>query len=375
MRNRPASVSPIVGMRASVLDALASVPMFATLGGAMPRPVLSGDPGSPVLGQRAADRAADEDVEDRLVGLIREAIALQEEAGLEPVTDGGLRHEDAAAWLLGGMTGVLVRANRAAELQALPAWSGPITVDEWGVAAGCTARAVKQSIVGPYTLARGIEPGSHGREAVTLAVAEALNAELRALAAAGCPLVQVDEDDAIAIGESPSERRLFGEAQRRLLEGVGDVHASLAIRGGNADAAGAATILDAPYRSYLFDLCAGPDNWRLVVNVPGDRGVIAGAADARSARVDELEVLAFAIGYAASTGGRGHDRVGVATSGDMAGIGQEAAAAKIRRLGEAAAAYAGPPGSLARAMDPQAIDIRSAALGRYEPPPRDPPAR
>ena len=111
------------------------------------------------------------------------------------------------------------------------------------------------------------------------------------------------------------------------------------------------------------------------MDVPGDRGVIVGAADARTARTDDLEVLAFAIGYAASTGGRGHDRVGVATSGDMTDIGHDAAVDKIRRLGEVAAAYAGPPGTLARAMDPRAVDIRSAALGRSEPSRPDPPER
>jgi methionine synthase II (cobalamin-independent) len=371
MRNRPASVSPIVGMRASVLDALASVPMFATLGGSMPRsmprPSLSLEPGS-------LD-AVGEDAGGGLDGLVRAAIASQEDAGLEPVSDGGFRHEDRAAWLLGGMAGAILRPSGVAELDGLPSWHRSITVDDWAFASACTRRAVKSSIVGPYTLARTVEPGRLGKEAVTLALAETLNSELQALAAAGCPLIQVDEDAATGIGDSPAERWLFAEAQRRLLEGLAGVHASLAIRHGNADGAGAATILDAPYQSYLFDLCAGPDNWRLVVDVPGDRGVIVGAADARSARIDDLEVLAFAIGYAASTGGRGHDRVGVATSGDMAGIEPSAAMAKIRRLGEAAAAYAGPPGSLARAMDPRAIDIRSAALGRHEPSRRDPPSR
>jgi methionine synthase II (cobalamin-independent) len=344
--------------------------MFATLGGCLPRPSLAL--------HRAAPAGEDTTDEEVLDGLVRGAIALQEEAGLEPIADGGLRHESRTIWLLGGMDGVNVRPDGRAQLGALPTWRDPITVGDWAFAAACTGRAVKGSIVGPYTLARSVEPGGHGREAVTLALAEALGAELRALAAAGCPLTQVDEDAATTIGDSRAERRLFVEAQRRLLQGLGDAgdaHVCLAIRGGNADDAGAATILEAPYRSYLFDLCAGPDNWRLVVEVPGDRGVIVGAADARTARVDDLEVLAFAIGYAASTRGRGHDRVGVATSGDMAGIGHDAAMAKIRRLGEVAAAYAGPPGSLARAMDPRAIDIRSAALGRHEPPRRQEIAR
>ena len=103
---------------------------------------------------------------------------------------------------------------------------------------------------------------------MTLALAEALAQELRALADAGCALIEVVEDAAVLIGDDPAERRLFRNAQRRLLDGMDGVHCSLAIRGGNADTAGADTILDAPYSSYLFDLCAGPDNWRLIVDVP-----------------------------------------------------------------------------------------------------------
>ena len=98
--------------------------------------------------------------------------------------------------------------------------------------------------------------------------------------------------------------------------------------------------------------------------------MIVGAADAGSSSPDALELLAFAIGYAASTRGRGHDRVGVATSGDMNGLDYPTALAKMGRVGEIAALYAGPPGALAKALDPRAIDARSAGLGRYAPGPR-----
>jgi methionine synthase II (cobalamin-independent) len=328
--------------------------VFATLGGSMPI--------------QSASSALDPDA------LVRAAIAAQEEAGLEAISDGGVRHADAARAIAAGLRGVEV-VDGHLRMAALPAWDGPILVEGWSFAAGCTDRAVKQTVVGPYSLGRTVHAGRFDRRRLTLALAEALNAELKALADAGCPLLEVVEDAATTIGDSPDARRLFVEAQRRLLAGLdgdGGPHRTLAVRGGNDDTAGAETILDAPYQSFMFDLCAGPDNWRLAVKVPGDRGVIVGAADARAARVDELEVLAFAIGYAASTGGRGHDRVGLATSGDMAGLDYDAAIAKIGRIGEAAALYQAPAGTLARAMDPRAIDIRSAAVGRYAPAPYDP---
>lgn len=333
--------------------------MFATLGGSLPAPPLP--PGADEVD--AADAAQE---------LIRVAIEAQEAAGLEPITDGGLRHRDPVDVIARGLDGFEVRDGPPAVVREPPSWRAPILVDAWRFAASCTDRAVKQAIVGPYTLARHFASGRLGRETVTLALAEALNAELRALAAAGCPLIEVVEDAAVAIGDDPAERRLFRDAQARLTTGVEDVHLSLAIRGGSADGAGSGTILDAPYASYLFDLRAGPDNWRLAVDVPGDRGVIVGADDATVSRAELVEILTYAIGYAASSGGRGHARVGVATSGDMSGLSWAAAQAKMAGIGRMVELYAGPRGSLAAAMDPRAVDIRTAAMGRREPPDRPP---
>ena len=330
--------------------------MFATLGGSLPVPPLPDGAGGP----------------DDADALIRIAIAEQENAGLEPITDGGLRHRDPIAILAGGLDGIEVRDGAPAVVRRSPRWQSPILVEAWRFAASCTDRAVKQAIVGPYSLARRLAPGRLGREKVTLALAEALNAELLALAAAGCPLIEVVEDAAVAIGDDPAERSLFRDAQARLTAGVEDVHLSLAIRGGSADGAGSDTILDAPYASYLFDLRAGPDNWRLLVDVPGDRGVIVGADDATVSRAEAVEILTYAIGYAASSGGRGHARVGLATSGDMSGLSWEAAQAKMAGIGRMVELYAGPRGSLAAAMDPRAVDIRTAAMGRREPPPDRP---
>lgn len=330
--------------------------MFATLGGSLPTPPSPTD-----------DPAGSDDVD----GLVRLAIAEQVAAGLEPITEGGLRHPDPGRAIAAALDGIETRAGAPALVRRPPEWTAPMFVDGWRFAASCTDRAVKQVLPGPYSLARRLAPGRVGRPAVTFALAGALNAELRALAAAGCPLIEVAEDAAIEIGEDPAERRLFRDAQLRLTEGLEGTHLSLAIRGGSADRAGAETIYAAAYASHLFDLCAGPDNWRLVVAAPGGRGIVAGAEDAALARADGPELHAFAIGYAASTGGRGHERVGLATSGDMTRLTWAAAQAKMAAIGRTAALYAGPPGSLAEAMDPRAIDIRSAGLGRRAPDPRD----
>ena len=217
------------------------------------------------------------------------AVRAQESAGIEPLTDGGL--SDA---------------------------SDP--VEAWETTASLTARAVKQALRGPYSLAWSADGGAAQRAAATLAHADAGNAILRALAAAGCPLIEVHEPSATAIGADAAERALFREAHLRLLDGVDGTHLSLAITGGSADAAGIETILAAPYASLAVDLIAGPDNWRLVADAPGEIGIVCGALSPAADGDDGPEVLLWAAAYAASTGARGPDRVGLATASSLAGL-------------------------------------------------------
>jgi methionine synthase II (cobalamin-independent) len=204
-------------------------------------------------------------------------------------------------------------------------------------------------------MARRVDAGDGGRVRLTIALAEALNQELRALAAAGCPVIQVDEDDATLIGLDPSERRVFVDAHRRLTAGV-EAHLALAIGGGDADPAGAETMFDPPYRSYVFDLIAGPNDWRLIAQAPGDRGIVCGALDPASTGAGDLEALLWAARYAASTRGRGLDRVGLAPATGLERLSWEAAVAKIGVLGEAVRLATAPREELETALDPRALD-------------------
>ncbi|MEX2011680.1 MAG: hypothetical protein WEF51_05545, partial [Chloroflexota bacterium] len=288
--------------------------------------------------------------------MVREVVAAQELAGLEPLTDGRLRWPDLLAPLrgLGG--------------PRLATWQVPLTVAEWSFAAASTTRAVKQALPGPYTAARRLEPGGRRRRSLTIALAEALHTEALALAAAGCPLVEVDEPDAVAIGDDEAERRMFREAHARLADGVEGTHLSLALTGGNIDTAGDATVFDAPYASYAFDLIAGPDNWRLVASAPGDRGIVCGALSAAAGSDDGPEILVWAAHYAASTGHRGLARVGLANAPGLDALDWAIARAKLVRLGEAARIAAAESSSgIAAALDPRAVSSRSAALGRFMP--------
>ncbi len=313
--------------------------MFATLLGGLPRPPLP-------------DGASSE-------ALAEAAVRAQETAGLEPITDGGHLGE----------------------------WH---PLDAWRATAALTDRTVKQSVLGPYSagLAAGAAAGVAGGAAASappaawaasgppaegasaiLTHAESLNTALRELAAAGCPLIEIHEPAATGIGTDPAARELYREAHRRLLDGVSGTHLSLAITGGDADTVGIETLLAPQYASLAVDLIAGPDNWRLVVATPGDRGIICGALPAADGSDDGPELLLWAAGYAASTGGRGPARVGLATASSLAHLSWPVAVRKLERLGEAARLADLPIEERVRHMDPRSVSIRSAALGRVDAPP------
>lgn len=316
--------------------------MFATLLGAYPIP---------------ADRQPSDEE------LVRETIAQQDVAGLDPVSDGRVRGRD-------GQPGSEAADRGFFRLPASP----EEVVGDWEFAANCTERSVKQAIPGPYTLARRAADAAtrtnrgHARPASAVALAETLRETILALAAAGCPFIEIDEPAAILIGDDPTERKAFREAHLRLTEGVAGTHLSLVLTGGNVDTAGAGTFFDLPYASYAFDLIAGPDNWRLIAQSPPDRGIVCGAMDPAAGSSDRPEVLVWAAHYAASTGQRGLVRVGLANASGLADLTPGRARRKAVALADAARiASVDSAEELARAMDPQAIDIRSAALGGYTP--------
>lgn len=285
--------------------------MFATLLGSLPRPPL-------------ADDAAAE-------ALLDAVLELQAEHGLEPLTDAG--------WALDGD-------------DAVAAWQGT---------AARTDRLVKAVVEGPFTSGR---PAAEAR------------AVLLGLADAGCRWIEVHEPAATDIGADADSRARFAELHTALTADLGaDVHLSLAITRGSADDGGVETFLAGAYASLAVDLIDGPDNWRLATAWPGDRGLICGALSTRQGSDDGPELLLWAARYGASTRGRGPARVGLATAGSLAALPWSVAAEKVRRLGEAARLAAAPLEDQLASIDPRAVDKRSAALGRYEPPARRPGGR
>ncbi|MBI3745739.1 MAG: hypothetical protein HY264_04315 [Chloroflexi bacterium] len=322
--------------------------MFATLLGGLPRP-----------GGRDREPLASDDA------AVVAALEAQAAAGLGPLTDGRLR----AGGVLGAFSDLegIAGGPDHPRLVSAPVWRAPLTVEAWRFATARSTGLVKQALPGPYTLGRRL--GADGAEAATMAFAAAIRSEVRALADAGCAFIEIEERDAHRIGNDVIERARFVRAHGLLLDGLEGAHCSLAIIGGSADAAGIETILAAPYPSLAVDLIAGPDNWRLVRGVPGDRGIVCGAMSPQAGSDDGPEMLIWAAAYAASGNGRGRARVGLATAGGLEHLSWLDAIRKMERLGAAAALAAGPLSEAAPHLDPRALDLRSAALGRYSGPP------
>ncbi len=187
-------------------------------------------------------------------------------------------------------------------------------------------------------------------------------------------MIEVHEPSAVDIGEDQAARDRFRDLHDRLTAGEPGVHLSLAITGGSAEAAGAETILSPAYASLAVDLIDGPDNWRLVRAAPGERGIICGALATTEGSDDVKELLVWAASYAAS-GGRGIERVGLATAGSMAGLAWPSVVRKLDRIRESVRITMLPSAERMAALDPRAVDIRSAALGRYDPSSGRPPRR
>ena len=338
--------------------------MFAMLHGAWPRITADGlnlaDLEAAVADGREPASALDAAVE----WLVADVVAAQVEAGTGVVTDGQVRWADPAATAL---QAVAAKATGA---------DGPFTAAWKAAAALAPGAIVAQALPGPYTLGRRVlrealaKAQAAGetapdeatqladRNQVTLVLADALAEEIGALVTAGCPMVLVEEPDAVAIGEDNNERALFVGAGQRLLAQAGEAHTMLVITGGNADAAGASTVFGAPYESLLVDLITGPDNWSLVRGAPGDRGIVCGGLNLLEDEdpADQSPQLMWAVHYAASSNGRGFDRVGLANAQSAGSRSPERARQALAQLATAVRlASMSPVDAVAAGLNPNAF--------------------
>lgn len=161
------------------------------------------------------------------------ALRDQEEAGVDIVTDGEMRRVGFfTAEFYGHLTGLRELPpqrkvgipghdqRESYQIEApIEAPKGLGLLDEFAYVRTRTQRPIKMPCPGPYTLAGRLKPGAiyKDRVEVAFALAAIINAELKALVAAGATFIQIDEPSYAVHASSP---RTFVELFNATVQGV-----------------------------------------------------------------------------------------------------------------------------------------------------------
>jgi 5-methyltetrahydropteroyltriglutamate--homocysteine methyltransferase len=158
------------------------------------------------------------------------AIQAQEAAGLDIITDGEIRRESYSNHFATALDGVDIdnpgeALDRSGHPNPVPRVVGPVRrphpveVDDLRFLTAHTDHAVKMTVPGPFTMSQQAQDDYYrDPEALAMAYADAVNAEVHDLFAAGADIVQLDEPYMQA---RPDPARAYGlKALNRALEGA-----------------------------------------------------------------------------------------------------------------------------------------------------------
>lgn len=175
-------------------------------------------------------RVSDADLEAAQDEATIEAIRDMEAAGLDVVTDGEARRESYSNRFATALDGVDIDnpgkvTNRTGGTTWVPRITGPIRrrapvqVRDTAFLRANTGRIVKMTVPGPFTMTmQAVNEYYESDEAAAMAYADAVNAEIRDLFAAGADIVQLDEPWMQA---RPERARAFAVAAiNRALDGI-----------------------------------------------------------------------------------------------------------------------------------------------------------
>jgi 5-methyltetrahydropteroyltriglutamate--homocysteine methyltransferase len=158
------------------------------------------------------------------------AIRAQEDAGLDIITDGEIRRESYSNHFATALVGLDLDSpgealDRSGHPNPVPRVVGPVSrphpvqVADVRFLRQHTDRSIKVTVPGPFTMAQQAQDDHYGnREDLAYAYADAVNAEVRDLFAAGADVVQLDEP---YLQARPEPARQYGvKALNRALAGV-----------------------------------------------------------------------------------------------------------------------------------------------------------
>lgn len=255
-------------------------------------------------------KLSDEELDKVYDEVTQQVIAEQIEAGVELLTDGQIRWDDALSYLARKLEGtqrggllrwfdnnfyfrqpIIVGKLNRKEALVLKDW---LKAREWA-----NGVPVKPVLTGPYTFAKFCLNQHYERfEDLLFDVAAIWNEEAKALANAGATLIQLSEP---AILFHPEDAQLWSEAIRRVVESV---NADFALYTFFADASKVwDELMQLPVKIVGLDFCSGEENRNAQLvqsNFPQDKVLGFGIVDARNIKPEPVDELAKQIEWAAN---------------------------------------------------------------------------
>jgi 5-methyltetrahydropteroyltriglutamate--homocysteine methyltransferase len=227
-----------------------------------------------------------------------EVINEQIEAGVDVITDGQIRWDDEVTYFARALKGISLNGlfryfdtntyYRQPMIKGPVAWEGPVTVRDYEFAAQHSSRPVKAVLPAPYSLARlSIDEHYGGRvENLVMDLATAVNAEARALAAAGAHLIQLNDPvltrrkDDVSLAVRSAAAAFDGvDCQKQVNYYYGDVNGILGALG------------DLPVDVLGLDFIMGPANYEALEGGEISQRICAGIVDARNTRMETEDEL------------------------------------------------------------------------------------
>ena len=189
-----------------------------------------GDRLPPRMRARELWRVAEEQLEEAQDDATRIAVQDMERAGVDVITDGEMRRESYSNRFATALEGVDldnpgVALDRTGHENQVPRVvgpirrTGPVETRDVEFLRSLTDRRIKITVPGPFTMTQQAQNDHYGGDrSLALAYADAVNAELRDLKAAGADVVQIDEPYLQARPEAAREYAI--EAIDRALDGI-----------------------------------------------------------------------------------------------------------------------------------------------------------
>ncbi|HLG69084.1 MAG TPA: hypothetical protein VK009_01530 [Chloroflexota bacterium] len=263
--------------------------------------------------QRRVSRSVLDDIH---LAALKSAVKDQELAGIDVVTDGEMRRDNSLDYFLVKLPGVEVdNPTKAYYLDFFDTvvraevTPGPLgLVDDLRLVSSLTNHRVKCTITGAFSMLRRLRDEYYGDERrLGLALAQAINAELRRLQEAGCGHIQVDDE---YMAGYPEDVGWAVELLNRSLEGIHvkkALHICFGNRYGKPSWAGdyhflMPSILDAHIDQLLLEFARrGQADLAMFRETPPPFEVGLGVIDVKDPAVETPEIVAKRIIQATSS--------------------------------------------------------------------------